>query len=58
MPTQNINEFTVWQFQTPVVNLSTDNEFDIWQNLTPDEDKDESFSSVVVTTTRRRVFEF
>ena len=57
MPTQSINELSVWQYQVPVVNLNTDNDFDIWQNLAPDEDKDESLTSVVVIT-RRRVFEF
>jgi len=55
--TQNINEFQVWQYQTPVVNIGTDGEFDIWQYQTPDEDIDEGASNVV-TNIRRRVFEF
>lgn len=57
MATQNINEFQVWQYQTPVVNIGTDGEFDIWQYQTPDEDIDEGASNVV-TNIRRRVFEF
>lgn len=51
------NEFLVWQYATPVVNMNTDNEFDVWNNLTPDEDKDEGVTAIT-TTTRRRVFEF
>ncbi len=57
MAIQNINEFNTWQNQTPVVSIGIDNEFDDWQNLTPVEDIDES-ASAIVTTIRRRVFEF
>jgi len=57
MATQNINELNTWQNQTPVVSIGTDNEFDVWQYQTPVEDIDES-ASAVVTTVRRRVFEF
>lgn len=57
MATQNINEFNTWQNDTPVVSIGVDGEFDDWQYQTPVEDIDESASSVV-TTVRRRVFEF
>ena len=57
MATQNINEFNTWQNDTPVVSIGDDGGFDDWQYQTPVEDIDESASSVV-TTVRRRVFEF
>ncbi len=51
---QKINELNVWQNQTPVVSIGTDNEFDNWQYQTPVEDIDESAGGNL----RRRVFEF
>jgi len=37
-----VNEFNVWQFDTPVVSLNNNGEFDFWQNDTPVVDFDES----------------
>ncbi len=37
-----VNEFVVWQLNTPVVSIGGSGEFDIWQLDTPVVDFDES----------------
>lgn len=51
MSDTSVNDFDVWQYDTPVVIMGTDGEFNVWQYDAPVEDVDK-------IVTRRRAFEF
>ena len=50
-----VNDFNVWQYGTPVINMAGDGDFNTWDLLAPLVDQDESN---VNAQPRRRVSDF